>query len=87
MIGRRDLERVGGWRELPVQEDLGPIEDVLRSGGTVYRTHGTGYLQVRHGHDHTWRFDEDRYRRQAEIVHPGWKPALAGIEDEPSFRL
>ena len=87
MIGRRDLEGVGGWRGVPVGEDQAMVEDVLRAGGAVYRTHGTGYLVVRHGQRHAWRLDEDRFRDQAELVRPGWNPALAGIDDEPSFRL
>ena len=82
MIARYDLERVGGWRELPYGEDQALIEDVLRAGGAVYRTHGAGYVLVRHGHRHAWQFDENRYRGQAEIVRPGWRPSLAGIDDE-----
>lgn len=86
MIARRDLERIGGWRELPVGVDQSLIEDVLRAGGTVYRTHGHGFLLVRHGREHTWRLDENRFRRQADVVRNGCVPALADIDDEPFYR-
>ena len=81
MIARDDLERVGGWREVPMGEDLALIESVLRIGGAVYRTHGAGFVLVRHGRGHAWPLDEARYRRQAEVVRPGLEPALAGIDD------
>ena len=43
LIGRADLERAGGWRRVPRHVDAALVEDVLRAGGGVYRTHDTGY--------------------------------------------
>ena len=36
---------------------------------------------VRHGDRHTWEVDDTDFLVQAEAVHQGWHPALAGIED------
>ena len=83
LIGREDLERAGGWRRLPRHVDAALVEDVLRAGGGVYRTHDAGYLMVRHGDRHTWEADDAEFLVGAEAVHRGWHPALAGIEDAP----
>ena len=83
LIGRADLERAGGWRRAPRHVDEALVQDVLRGGGGVYRTHDAGYLMVRHGDRHTWEADDAEFLVQAEAVHRGWRPALAGIEDAP----
>ena len=83
LIGRTDLERAGGWRRVPRHVDEALVEDVLRAGGGVYRTHDAGYLLVRHGDRHTWEADDAELLVAAEAVHRGWHPALAGIEDAP----
>ena len=83
LIGRTDLERAGGWRRVPRHVDEALVEDVLRAGGGVYRTHDAGYLLVRHGDRHTWEADDAELLVAAEAVHRGWRPALAGIEDAP----
>ena len=83
LIGREDLERAGGWRRLPRHVDAALVEDVLRAGGGVYRTHDAGYLMIRHGDRHTWEVDDTEFLVGAETVHRGWHPALAGIEDAP----
>ena len=81
LLRRADLKRAGGWRAVPRHVDQALVDDVLRLGGTVYRTHDTGYLLVRHGEGHTWEIDEERLLAGAETVLPGWQPQLAGIED------
>ena len=83
LIGRADLERAGGWRRAPRHVDRALVEDVLRAGGGVYRTHDAGYLMVRHGGRHTWEADDAEFLVEAESVHRGWRPALAGIGDAP----
>ena len=83
LMGRADLERAGGWRRVARHEDAALVEDVLRGGGGVYRTHDAGYLMVRHGDRHTWEADDAEFLAGAEAVHAGWRPALAGIEDAP----
>ena len=83
LIGRDDLARAGGWRRVPRHVDAALIEDVLRAGGGVYRTHDAGYLMIRHGDRHTWQADDAEFLVAAEAVQPGWRPALAGIEGAP----
>ena len=84
LIARRDLERAGGWRRAGRHVDLTLIEDVVRAGGAVYRTHDEGYLLVRHGRRHTWEVDDDWFLAQTAEVRAGWCPALAGIDDAPT---
>ena len=81
LIARSDLERAGGWRELPAHEDLALIQDVLRIGGSVYRTHDSGYVLVRHGCGHAWKRADAEFLAAAEAVERGWQPGLAGIGD------
>ena len=83
LLSRADLERAGGWRPVRRHVDRALIDDILRVGGTVYRTHDAGYLLVRHGEGHTWEAGEDRFLAGAEAVHRGWRPALAGVPDAP----
>ena len=83
LIGRAALDRAGGWRRVRRHVDQALIDDVVRTGGGVYRTHDDGYLMVRHGDRHTWEADAADFLVQAEAVHPGWHPALAGIENAP----
>ena len=83
LISRQDLERVGGWREVPRGVDTELVNAVLRRGGGVYRTHGAGYILVRHGHGHTWPESEARFIAKADRIIPGWAPAAAGLPDAP----
>ena len=79
LISRRDLQRVGGWRELRRGVDQALIGDVLRRGGGVYRTHGAGFALVRHGDRHTWRVGDEWFLAKAVRVIPGWAAGAAGI--------
>ena len=81
MIGRAELADVGGWRRVPMGVDGALIEDVGRSGRHAYRTHGYGYVLIRHGVEHTWPEGDANYRAKATASHPGWHPALAGIDE------
>ena len=83
LLGRADIARAGGWRPLPWGVDQALAADVLASGGSVYRTHGLGFLLVRHGRGHAWEADERRFLADADVVHRGWRPDLAGIGDGP----
>ena len=83
LVGAADLERAGGWRPLPRGVDRALAADVEASGGAVYRTHGAGFVLVRHGRDHAWRADERRFLADADTVAPGWRPELAGLEGAP----
>lgn len=79
LIGRRDLERAGGWRSAPRSVDALLIADVLRKGGRVYRTRDAGFMHVRHAGGHTWDAPDALFLEQADAVVPGWNPAMAGL--------
>jgi hypothetical protein len=51
LISQADLREVGGWRPVPKSVDLALIERVTEYGGLIYRTHGQGYIYVRHAQD------------------------------------
>jgi hypothetical protein len=51
LISQADLHEVGGWRPVPKSVDLALIERVIEHGGLIYRTHGHGYIYVRHAQD------------------------------------
>ena len=79
LISRQSMYEVGGWRRLPKSVDNALINDVVRSGGRVYRTHGAGMLMVRHRQRHTWKTANDVLIANAEKVLDGWNPSSAGI--------
>lgn len=54
LLRRESLQELGGWRPQPRYVDDALLRQVLDAGGTVYRTHGFGYLLVRHNEGHTW---------------------------------
>lgn len=86
LLSRTDLERAGGFRPLPRRVDLALVADVVESGGRVYRTHGAGFLMIRHGQGHTWdseSADDDRFLARADRIWPGFHPARAGVEPLP----
>ena len=76
LIARNELDRIGGWKPIPRSVDRALIEDVARTGGRVYRTHGCGYVLVRHGGKHAWEVDEDYFLKSADIQSIGWDPTL-----------
>ncbi len=82
LIARSDLDRIGGWRNVPLGVDMALEEDVVQAGGGVYTTHGTGFMLVRHGRSHTWETGDDFFLGLADRVVPGWVPAMAGLVDE-----
>ena len=83
MIARHDLDAIGGWRNAPAGVDWGLVEDVLQGGGAVYRTHGAGFMLVRHGENHTWGAGDGFFLKRAAHSVPGWAPALAGLGEAP----
>ena len=83
LTSRRDLDRAGGWRKAPAGVDTALAEDVLRTGGRIYRTHAAGFMLVRHGCRHTWNDREgsdERLLARADRVWPGFQPHRAGID-------
>ena len=85
LIGARDLARAGGWRPLPRGVDQALAADVLAAGDAVYRTHGLGFVIVRHGRGHAWAADESRFLADADAVYRGWRGDLAGVAEDPWF--
>lgn len=81
LISRRDLDRVGGWRRQSGSVDLALIEDVLQTRGSVYRTHGAGFMLVRSRHSHTWEMPDEYFLAGADTIECGWNPALADLGD------
>ena len=79
IISRHDLARAGGWRRVPRHVDTELARDVTYIGGRIYRTHGRGYLRVRHGDDHTWDMDESHFTGRAADTREGLDLAFAGI--------
>ena len=79
IISRHDIEAVLGWRRVPSGVDKALIEDVVAAGRKLYRTHGRGYMLVRHAEGHTWQADDQYFLEQAEEVRAGCDLAFAGI--------
>ncbi len=61
LISKADLLQAGGWRPVPKTVDRALIDSVKRAGGLVYRTHGLGYVYVRHGGAHTATVDDQHF--------------------------
>ena len=81
LISRRALHRVGGWRRIPQVDDSALIGDFVQARQCIYRTHGLGYMMVRHG-DHTSCYVSDyQFLVEADRICRGWKPEMAGIEE------
>lgn len=82
LISQSDLRSCGGWRQASAAVDTLLAEDVVRSGGRVYRTHGAGFVLMRHGLRHTWNdrhAAEDVFLAKADCVWPGFQPSRAAI--------
>ena len=79
LVSRRALDRVGGWRPAPAGVDAMLVHDVVDARGGVYRTHGAGFMLVRHGPDHTWDVSDRHFLARAGSSLPGWRPEVAGL--------
>lgn len=71
MIDRSLLREVGGFRAVRRYVDAQLLAGVTAAGGTIYRTHGLGYLLRRNPGGHTWQVDLD-YLLDAARVHSHW---------------
>lgn len=79
LVSRRALDRAGGWRRQSGGVDLALVEDVLRTRGCLYRTHGAGFMLIRHGQNHIWEPSDHDLLAEADIICRGWNPALADL--------
>ncbi len=77
---RTCFDAIGGWPPIASGVDWELLQSVRRHDGAIYRTHGAGYLLVRHGTDHTWSADESEFLSQAEQTRDGLDLEFAGIQ-------
>jgi hypothetical protein len=80
LLRRSVLDEVGGWPSAVRQVDRLLIDRVLRHHGSVYRTHGFGYVLRRRSDGHTWSVDEGYFLRQSTDQRRGLDLEFAGIE-------
>ena len=71
LLSRSDLNAVGGWRPVPKSVDRALLDRVLGDGGLVYRTHGLGYVYVRHSAGHTASVSDAHFLTRTSATHPG----------------
>ena len=78
LVGRGDLEAMGGWRPVRSGVDRGLLDRTLQAGGSIYQQWPFGFIYVRHGEAHTWDVEDDYFLRG---VSQRWD----GIPDLPEF--
>ncbi|MSO27747.1 MAG: hypothetical protein EXQ60_06765 [Candidatus Nanopelagicales bacterium] len=71
LISRADLDDVGGWRPVGKSIDRGLLENIKQSGGLIYRTHGLGYIYVRHLAAHTALVADEHFLTKTQQTWPG----------------
>jgi hypothetical protein len=71
LISRADLDGVGGWRPVSKSIDRALLESVKKAGGLIYRTHGLGYMYVRHLAPHTASVSSEHFLTKTERTWPG----------------
>jgi len=74
LVGRSTLEDVGGFAPVPRHVDKALTSAVREAGGTVYRTHGLGYVLRRTTTGHTWDADLDDLVDRAVQTWDGFRP-------------
>ena len=77
MVDRAMLREVGGFRSVRKYVDAQLLAAVRAAGGSIYRTHGLGYLLRRTPSGHTWQVDLD-YLLDPERVaatYEGFRPS------------
>lgn len=67
----QDLQELGGWARVPRAVDTRLLDAVRWHGGSIYRTHGFGFVFNRHGDGHTYPSDESHFLRGGEVQRPG----------------
>ena len=75
LVPREIFDRVGGFPYVP--KGCGPAscaEKIRQNGGQAYRTHGAGFVLVRHGKDHTWDVEDAWFLDRAFAAWPGREP-------------
>ncbi|MEI2714200.1 MAG: glycosyltransferase family A protein [Nocardioides sp.] len=77
MLDRSTLLSVGGFRPVRKFVDAQLLAAVVAAGGTVYRTHGLGYVLRRNPTGHTWQVDLDYLLDPSRTTSttPGFAPS------------
>ncbi|WP_448003864.1 glycosyltransferase [Agromyces bauzanensis] len=60
LFSRATLDSIGGWRPTPNSTDRSVLIAIAEAGGISYRTHGLGYMYIRHMDSHTWQRTESQ---------------------------
>ena len=82
LVSREALDEVGGFPCVPHSVDSRLFEKIRRHGSRVYRTHGAGFVRVRHGEDHTRdAVGDEWFLDMADSAWLGWDPDRACIAD------
>lgn len=81
LVSRSGLDRVAGWQETLWGVDSALIREFVQARQRIYRTHGLGYMIVRHGNRHTCNVSDLQFLVEADRIWRGWKPEIAGIEE------
>ncbi|MDF1596978.1 MAG: glycosyltransferase family A protein [Acidimicrobiia bacterium] len=79
MVEKTVWKAVDGFRRLSVGEDRALVRDVLGVGGSVWRTHGFGFVLNRHGEGHSWLADSSYFIDQATSRRTGSDFEWCGI--------
>jgi hypothetical protein len=83
-IHRGDLIDLGGWAPVPRAVDSRLLDAVRRGGGSVYRTHGFGFVLNRHGRGHAFEVGLSRYLTRSVGQRAGLDLMFAGVLDPPA---
>ena len=77
LVGADVLREVGGFRSVRKYVDAQLLAAVRRAGGSIYRTHGLGYLLRRTPSGHTWQVDLDYLLDPARVAatYEGFRPS------------
>lgn len=77
LVSRDLLREVGWWRQVRRYVDAQLLAAVHAAGGTVYRTHGLGYLLRRNASGHTWEVDLEELLDPARVQQrwDGFRPS------------
>jgi hypothetical protein len=63
LLGKDDLEQVGGWPPVPRSVDRGLMDRIHRAGAATYKTHPLGYVYHRRAGGHTWNPGQEYFLR------------------------
>jgi hypothetical protein len=78
---RAVLADIGGWAPVPRAVDSRLLAAVELAGGSVYQTHGFGFVLNRHGQRHTYPTGDSNYLRRLVAQRVGLDLPFAGIFD------